>query len=172
METQRLAREQFRELFPGHGRAFHLELRDAYGVADEDGPFRKWLQRQPDDFEWHTSWLNFARDVIGRGTTIQRARVVTEPLTDYIRWEMSIDPQNLEAGEDIRYLPRQAAEDIQFPNEDYWLFDDDALVLSLFMHDGTSAGFALVSDPVLLKQCRVVRDQVWSRAVPYARYAA
>jgi len=172
MVTRRLAREQFRALFTGRRRAFLLELEDAYGVAEENEPFRKWLKGEPDDFQWHRSWLDFARDMIGRGVVIQRARVVTEPLSDYIRWEMSIDPQNLDAGEDIRYLPRHAAGSIQFPEDDYWLFDDDTVILSLFTPDGRSGGFALVDDPHLFKQCLLVRDQVWSRAVPYSNYTA
>jgi hypothetical protein len=146
-------------------------LRDSYGVPDEVDPFRKWLKGERDDLRWHRSWLDFARDVIARGTAVQRVRVVTEPVTDYIRWEMSIDPQNLEVGEDIRYLPRHDAQDIQFPEEDYWVLDDDTVVLSLFMPDGASGGFALVDDAVLFAQCLTVRDQVWSRAIPYAQYA-
>ncbi|MGH3605755.1 MAG: DUF6879 family protein, partial [Pseudonocardiaceae bacterium] len=32
--------------------AFHLELKDAYATAIEDGPFAKWLKGEPDDFAW------------------------------------------------------------------------------------------------------------------------
>lgn len=85
---------------------------------------------------------------------------------------MTIDPQNIEAGEDIRYLPPHQATDIRLPEEDYWLLDEDTFVLSLFIPDGSSGGFARVSDPGLLQQCRTVRDEVWARAIPFAQYVA
>ncbi|MGW2153910.1 DUF6879 family protein [Nonomuraea sp. NPDC001699] len=172
METQRLTRDDFRALWLRRRRAFHLEMRDSYGVEDEEGPFRRWLLGETDDYQWHQSWLSFARMSTRRGTIIQRARIVTEPLSDYIKWAMTIDPQNIEAGEDIRYLPRHQAADLHLPEEDYWLLDEDTLVLSLFMPDGSSGGFGLVSDPGLLEECRTARDQVWARAIPYALYVA
>jgi hypothetical protein len=59
-----------------------------------------------------------------------------------------------EAGEDIRYLTRRLTEDIgELPNEDFWLFDDDTLVLSLFSADGRTCGFAWEPAPELLRQC-------------------
>jgi hypothetical protein len=85
---------------------------------------------------------------------------------------MALDPQNIAAGENIRYLPRRHAEDIRLPDEDCWLFDNELLVLSLFKPDGGSGGFAREEDPELVKPYRVACDQVWSRAVPYPEYIA
>nr|WP_147267898.1 DUF6879 family protein [Spongiactinospora rosea] len=141
-------------------------------MADEIGPFQSWLKGEPDDHRWHDSWLRFVRAAVGRGTSIQRARVVTEPWSDYVRWAMTIDPLNLEAGEEIGYLPRQTVADISLPDEDYWLIDDDTLVLSLFEPDGSSGGLVLVRDEALINQCVQVRDLTWPRAVPYVQYVA
>jgi hypothetical protein len=103
--------------------------------------------------------------------TVQRVRVVTVPHGNYTRFGLAVAPHSIAAGEDIRYLPRHLATDIHFPPEDYWLFDEDTLVLSVFSPDGRTGGFARQSDPELIAHCRAVRDQVWSRAVPFARYA-
>ena len=73
---------------------------------------------------------------------------------------------------DIRYLPRHLAEGIKLPDEDYWLLDDDTLILSVFSPDGRTGGFAREPDPELLRQCLIARDQLWDRAIPYAQYAA
>ncbi|OLB79964.1 MAG: hypothetical protein AUI14_08635 [Actinobacteria bacterium 13_2_20CM_2_71_6] len=102
--------------------------------------------------------------------TVQRVRVVTVPHGDYTRWGFTVAPHNIEAGEDIRYLPRHLAGDIDFPSEDYWLFDDDILVLSVFSEDGRTGGFAREADPELTALCRTVRDRVWARAIPFAEY--
>ena len=169
---ERITFQEFQDMFAISKRAFHLELRDEYRVEDEEIPFERWLRGEPDNFAWRTEWLSFMTDVTTKGVSVQRARVVTEPHTDYVRWELALDPQNIESGEDVRYLPRQCAEDIAFPREDCWLFDGDRLVLSLFKPDGGSGGFARERDPDLIEQYRTVCDQVWSRAMPYAEYLA
>ncbi|MGH3921221.1 MAG: DUF6879 family protein [Pseudonocardiaceae bacterium] len=164
--------QEFQDIFRTSRRAFHLELRDDYHVEHEEVPFRKWLKGELDDFGWRIEWLSFIKEITTRGVVVERARVVTEPHTDYVRWELTLDPQNIDAGEDIRYLPRRHAEGIVLPAEDCWLFDDDRLVLSLFKPEGGSGGFASEYDPDLIGQYRVVCNQVWSRAVSYAEYAA
>lgn len=161
---------EFESLFRPGVRAFHLEMRDVYRVEQEDVPFQRWLQGLPDDYSWREEWLSFVRAVTSAGTVIQRVRIVTEPHSDYVRWERELDPQNAKAGEDIRYLPRAQASDITLPAEDCWLFDDDQLVLSLFKPDGRSGGYATEDDPQLVAQYRAVRDEVWARAIPYAEY--
>ena len=167
---ERITFPEFQDMLRSSVRAFHLELRDDYRVEGEEVPFEKWLKGEFDDFEWRSGWLSFMKEVTGSGVRVERARVVTEPHTDYIRWELALDPQNIEVGEDIRYLPRHDAADIVLPDEDCWLFDDDRLVLSLFKSDGGSGGFAQMFDSGLVAQYRAVCDQVWSRAVRHAEY--
>lgn len=169
---EKITFEEFQGMLRTSKRAFHLELRDHYHVEAEEVPFGKWLKDEPDDFEWRSEWLSFIKEATARGVTVQRARVVTQPHTDYVRWELALDPQNIAVGEDIRYLPRHRADDIVFPAEDCWFFDDDRLVLSLFKPEGGSGGFALAYDPDLIRKYRVACDQVWARAVPYAEYVA
>lgn len=167
-----LSYEGFKTLALASKRAFHLEQRDAYNVAAEDEPFGRWLRGEPDDYAWHKDWLDFLRRATAAGAAVQRVRLASVPHTDYIRWGLDVSPLNIEAGEDIRYLPRHLADGIKLPEEDFWLLDDDTLILSVFSADGRAGGFAHEPDPELLGQCLAVRDQVWDRAIPYARYAA
>jgi len=167
-----LSYEGFKALALSSKRAFHLEQRDSYNVAAEDEPFGRWLRGQPDDYAWHQDWLHFLREATAAGIAVQRVRLASVPHTDYIRWGLDVSPLNIEAGEDIRYLPRQLADDITLPEEDYWLLDDDTLILSVFSADGRTGGFAREPGPELLRHCLVVRDQVWDRAIPYAQYVA
>jgi hypothetical protein len=87
-------------------------------------------------------------------------------------WELALDPQNIKAGEEIRYLPCHHANDIDWPAGDCWLFDDDRLVLSLFKPDGRSGGFASEGDPYEVARYQAVRDALWPRAMPSAEYPA
>lgn len=167
-----LSYEDFKALAVTRKRAFHLEQRDAYNVTSEDEPFRRWRHVEPDDYAWHSDWLSFVRQASAAGIQVQRVRVASVPHTEYIRWGLDVSPLNIEAGEDIRYLPRHLVEDIELPDEDYWLLDDDVLVLSVFSADGRTGGFARPSSPGLIGQCIAVRDQVWEQAIPYAQYVA
>ena len=164
--------EDFKALACTRKRAFHLEQRDTYNVAAEDEPFGRWLRGEPDDYAWHQDWLDFLRQATAAGVQVQRVRLASIPHSDYIGWGLDVSPLNIEAGEDIRYLPRHLSEDIKLPDEDFWLLDDDTLILSVFSADGRTGGFAREPAPELLSQCVAVRDQVWDRAIPYAQYVA
>lgn len=165
-----LSYEGFKQLVLTSKRAFHLEQRDTYTVASEDEPFGRWLRGEPDDYAWHADWLSFLRQATASGVEVQRVRLASLPHTDYIRWGLEVSPLNIAAGEDIRYLPRHLATDIQLPEDDYWLLGDGTLILSVFSADGRTGGFVRAQSPELLGQCLTVREQVWERAIPYAQY--
>lgn len=164
--------DEFKALVRTSSRAFHLELKDTYNVAAEDEPFGRWQRGEPDGYAWHQDWLHFLREVTAAGVQVQRVRLVSLPHTDYTRWGLDVAALNVQAGEDMRYLPRHLAGDIELPDEDFWLLDDDQLVLSVFSDDGRTGGFAREMNPRLLRQCLTVRDQAWDRAIPYAQYVA
>ncbi len=165
-----LAYDGFQELLRASKRAFHVEFRDTYNVRGEDGPFERFRRGEPDDFEWLAGWLEFIREVTAAGVVVQRARIVSVPHGDYTRWGFAVAPHSIAAGEDIRYLPRRLARGIDFPAEDYWLFDDDTLVWSVFSDGGRTGGFAREFDADPIAGCRTVRDEIWARAVPFAEY--
>jgi hypothetical protein len=167
-----LSYEEFKDLVRENKRAFHLELKDTYNVAAEDEPFGRWQRGEPDDYAWHQDWLGFLREVSAAGVQVQRVRLVSVPHTEYTRWGLDVAHLNVEAGEDMRYLPRHLAKDIDLPDDDYWLLDDDMLVLSVFSADGRTGGFARSTNLHLLRQCLAVRDHVWDLAIPFVGYIA
>lgn len=165
--------ESFDDLFRTFSRtAFHLELKDSYHVSQEAGPFGLFLAGKPDDFSWHQPWLQLVRAATQAGKSVTRVRVVTVPHSGYVRWGLTVAPLNIEAGEDIRWLPRQLTSGIDFPSDDYWLFDDNRVVFTVFEDDGRFAGGAEASDPGIIEQCRKVHEQVWALAIPHHEYAS
>lgn len=150
--------------------AFHLEVEDTYTTPEESGPFRDFLDGRPDDYAWHGPWLKLISEVTRTGTSVTRVRVVTEPHVDYTRWGLSVAPLNIAAGEDIRWLPRHHASGLSLPPDDFWLFDDNRVVFTVFEGNGRFAGGAQTVDPDIVARCCRVRDQVWSRAIPHAAY--
>jgi hypothetical protein len=49
--------------------------------------------------------MPLVQEVVARGVVMRRAGIVSEPVTDHIRYEHAITPLNLRAGEDVRWLP-------------------------------------------------------------------
>ncbi|GAA0961299.1 DUF6879 family protein [Virgisporangium aurantiacum] len=167
-----IAYGEFQAAIRASRRAWHIEMSDTYNVEAEDDPFARFLAGEHDDYSWLGEWLGFIAEVTARGTVVQRARLVTLPHSDYTSWGLACAAALTRAGEDIRYLPREQALDIPFPKEDFWLFDDERIILSVFSDDGRQGGFASADDPGLLAQCQTVRNEVWARATPYSEYLA
>jgi hypothetical protein len=163
--------EDFDRLFRTFERtAFHLEVQDLYHTPEEAGPFGRFLAGEPDDFGWHRPWLRLVADATRAGKRITRVRVVTVPHVPYTRWGLTVAPLNIEAGEDIRWLPRHLTSERDLTADDYWLFDDRRVVFTIFEPTGRFAGGAATSDPRITEYCKTVRRTVWDRAIPHDRY--
>ncbi|WP_067571485.1 DUF6879 family protein [Nocardia acidivorans] len=155
----------FREL---KREAFHLEVRDEYHVPDEDTRIRAFLAGQPAPYT-RTFWQDLMTETVNRGLSVSRVRVVTEPHSDYQRWLLSVTGFNVEAGEDIRYVPKNLAGTV--PPDDWWLMDGERVVYNLTDPTGIPAGLAVTEDPGIVAYCQGVRQRLWKLAIPYAEYA-
>jgi hypothetical protein len=83
-----------------HKSAVHLEMRDAYGVAYEAEDFAAWKKTgRWDNREYWRPWMDLVCDAVMRGVVMRRARIVSEPVTDYIRFEHAGTVNNIAAGE-------------------------------------------------------------------------
>jgi hypothetical protein len=114
-----------------------------------------------------TPWLSLMRETTARGVSVRRARIVSEPVTDYIRFEHAGTYLNIEAGEAVRWLPRRLASGIALPGNDLWLLDGERVLFNLFTGDGDWAGQELVTDPAVVELCRRAFEAVWSAATPH-----
>ncbi|WP_040775718.1 DUF6879 family protein [Nocardia pneumoniae] len=153
--------------------AFHLEVRDTYAVPNESEPLRRFLDGEPDDNSWFEPWGQLVRETTGRGVAVTRVRVVTVPHTDYQRWLLALTALNAEAGEDIRYLPRQFVSADQVPSDDFWLLDDARVFFNLVDENGRAVGAtALTTDARIVEYCRNAKQRLWPLATPYTEYVA
>jgi hypothetical protein len=166
-----LLNSRFDELFRTFERsAFHLEVADQYDLPEESEPLRRFLAGEPDDYAWQQPWLDLIRRTTAAGRRVERLRVVSVPHGDYTRWLLTISSLNIEAGEDIRWLRRDAVNGLAVATDDFWLFDHERVVFTLFGADGSFAGGAETRDRAIVERCRRVRDQLWPIAIPHARY--
>lgn len=149
--------------------AVHLELRDAY---DPETPqYREWLAGTPRPVPASPEWYDFVREHTARGVRFRRARIVSEPLSDYIRFELeATGGLNVAAGEEVRWLPRRLARGLSVPVNDYWVFDDRLVRFGFFAGDGTYLDDELTDDPEIVRSCAEAFERVWELAVPHASY--
>lgn len=161
----------FERLFRSTARtAAHLEMRDDYGGSSP--AFAAWREHRPYDRSGSdAAWHALVGSVTGRGATVCRARIISEPVSDYIRFEHEVTPAaNLAAGEQVRWLPRPKASDLALPGNDFWLFDGTAVLFNYFSGDGTAAGTELRDEPAVVALCAAAFEAVWGRAVPHEDY--
>lgn len=153
--------------------ALHLELRDVYAVGEEREVYDAFLRDRSvpaDDSEFWSGWLPLVERTVARGVTVQRARIVSEPVTDYIRFEHAITDANVRAGEQVRWLPRRRASTLALPGNDFWLIDDRIVRWNLFSGDGEALEPDHTDDPASVKLCAEAFRSVWDLATDHADY--
>lgn len=165
----------FAELLDGaEHSAVHLEMRDAYGVTSEADDFARWRATGQRDVDpgspYWALWVELVQRTVARGVVVRRARIVSEPVTDYIRYEHAGTVVNLGAGEQVRWLPRRQASAIAVPGNDFWLIDGAVVRWNHFTGDGTSGGGEVSTEPAAAALCSSAFEAVWSRAIPHDEY--
>nr|WP_030060555.1 DUF6879 family protein [Streptomyces novaecaesareae] len=145
-------------------------MRDGY--MRDDPVFAAWQEGRIElDGRDETAWRRLVREAAARGIAVRRARIVSEPLSDYTRFEYDItSDHNIAAGEDIRWLPRRNATDLALPGNDFWLFDGSTLLVNHFDGSGNWTDTEPVADAATVKLCAGAFDAVWTRAVPHDDY--
>jgi len=169
--TELLTGEEFRRLCETFDHtAFRLETRDRYVDEEEQEPLRRFLAGEPPNDTWFMDWYEIVEQLAAEGRRMERVRVVSEPHSDYTRFGIDLARRlNIPSGEDIRYLSRQRAKEIELPDEDFWLLDSCRLLVIQFAGD-VALGPELVTDPAeVVKHC-YWRDAAWHHAVPLDEY--
>lgn len=154
--------------------AVHLEMRDFYDDPDEAPRVAAWKAgHRPDRNDrasWWRPWLDMVAETVGRGVVIRRARIVSEPVSEYTRYLYDGTFTNVAAGEQIRWLPRRNASDLSLPGNDFWVFDDQLVRFGYFSGEGVYLGDEVDDRPAVAKLCSSAFEAVWERAIPHDRY--
>src|SRR5262249_19564591 len=121
---------------------------------------------EPDDGSWFADWPEWIVQQRAAGRDVGRVRVLTDPLTDYLRFELSITPVAVQAGENIRLLRPGRFAELGVPREDFWLFDDTTVALLHFGDDGV-AGAEIITEVPRVASFRERQRLTWDAADPY-----
>ncbi|MFD4001094.1 DUF6879 family protein [Streptomyces rubiginosohelvolus] len=154
-----------------HRSAVHLEMRDFYAPTER---FEAWRRGERINWADRGSWWHpydqLISDTVARGVTIRRARIVSEPVSEYIRWEHYVTHANVTAGEQVRWLPRRSATGIALPGNDFWLFDGTLLRVHHFSGDGAVVEDEITDEPAIADLCRSAFESVWQHATPHEQF--
>ncbi|MFF4820942.1 DUF6879 family protein [Kitasatospora sp. NPDC001309] len=152
--------------------ALHLEMRDGY--MRDDPLFLRWLSGQRDDpadqASWWSPWLQLIEETTTRGIDVRRARIISEPASEYIRFEHEITFRNIASGEQVRWLPRRQATDLALPGNDFWLIDGQHLLVHHFSGEGDFVDDEVTLAPQAVSLCASTFEAVWARAVPHQEF--
>ncbi len=146
-----------------------FEMRDSYDESEQG--YTEWQATgDTSAYDWGDH-LAVIRAAAARGVRVRRVRVVSEPLSEYMRWEHACTGTNVEAGEDIRWLPRTSAADLMLPGADCWLFDHRVVRWNFQRGDGTNPReYTFSSDPRVIRDITAAFEIAWDRATPHEEY--
>ncbi|MFB7934811.1 MULTISPECIES: DUF6879 family protein [Streptomyces] len=134
--------------------AFRLETRRGYASDRQSPLWPKWLAGDDVAAEPANAWRQNVRAQVSQGKRFERVRLVDKPLTQGQQFLLARAPSNIEAGEDIRHLPRGEAHALRLPD-----------------HDDTTLGVYVTEDPAEVLAACQSRDAAWHHAVPTAEFA-
>jgi hypothetical protein len=163
------------QLFATCGSAFRLETLPQYQTASDER-FHAFREGRPlpERSVATDPWLAQLAGATAAGHSWQRVHVVTQPLSEYLRYELLTGLENVAAGEDVRIADRDVFPELATLTRDFWLFDADAegatALLLRYDHAGEYLGAEISTDPDVLNRCWRQRALALSRSIPLAAY--
>jgi hypothetical protein len=165
--------EEFSALFERFAQsAFRIEALDRYDVDSEHADFASFLEGK--DLRPRTAqsdpWLALVAVGSAAGRLIERVQIVSEPLTDYTRFEFAAYRDRIAAGEKVRVVPRAllADEDQGWASEDFWIFDEELVVLLCYDEKGRFLG---VQQPKDIRKYVEAKQRALSLAIDFEDFA-
>ena len=142
--------------------AFRLECLPQYLVPQEVEMLAAFKRGEEVRLANDHAWLKLVGAHKSKGCSMQRVRVVSRPLSEYIHFEMSLYPQCIAAGEDIRVC------ETHFTG-DFWLFDDHTVIILHYDSAGRFLGTEQAEDVVPYRR---QRDLAMEHSIPLADFLA
>lgn len=149
-----------------HRDLFRLETRDFYDVPTDGGDYGRYLSGEPGpDAERKAAWHERLRSDRAQGVRRWRVHAVTEPLTDYLRFEFEWGHAPNAALEEIRVLTTGRSP-AGVALCDFWFVDDRDVLLMHYDETGKFTG-AQIELRTELPRYRAIRAAAWESAEPF-----
>jgi hypothetical protein len=148
--------------------AFRLETLPAYSIPEEADMLAAFRRGENVQLSEDHPWPPLVRTQCGAGKTMLRVRVVSQPLTVYERFELSLYPHSIAVGEQIHIAQRDVMPGSHVTT-DFWLFDNESVYLLRYDDNGKFLGVDIEHDVVAYRR---IRDLALENSVPLSEYAA
>lgn len=130
--------------------AFRLELLPSYKVDQEIEALKQFANgaKSPSP-GFNQDWLLLVGELVARKVKVQRVRLIDEPVSDYIKFEIGWGySNNVRVGEEIKVISRDSFDLLAEPapiTKDFWLFDDEICVFLEYDFTGKFLGLNRLS---------------------------
>ncbi|MFC5185384.1 DUF6879 family protein [Actinomadura harenae] len=151
------------------GRPFlKLELRDSYAFDAE--LFDAWRRQDEEAMAPVVDgWRDRVASEVAAGRRLRRVRVVSEPLSEYQRMAVDISGSAVEAGEELRWLPRRLVSALPLPGNDCFILDD-LVIFNVLGGSDERVEIQLYREPDVVEFCRDAFEAAWKLATPHSEY--
>ena len=124
--------------------AFRVEILQRYNVDEEQEAYDFFLKNKklPDWF-WE-DWCDIIKQAKTRWAKMQRVHLINFPIDSYISFELEVYKKNIEAWEEIYYIPLEKFE--TKIKSDFWIFDDNTVLEMYYDKDGSFLDFKEIKD--------------------------
>jgi hypothetical protein len=159
--------------------AERLETLPAYAVggAEEERlrAFRLGLPR-PERSVRTSPWLARIAQTTEAGKSWRRIRVLSWPLTEYQRYQLTGYQESAAAGDAIRIADRAAHPELDQLDRDFWLFDAEGprpfAALMSYDEAGVYLGAEITTAPSDVERCKAALELATRHSVPLDAYLA
>ncbi|MFD9489355.1 DUF6879 family protein [Streptomyces sp. NPDC059991] len=156
----------------GH-EAFRLETLDDYSKSGGVDAYRAFLADEPQPEDYKTAgWITTVGDAVQSGKRIYRVHILSRPLTDYLRFELSWGyRRNMAAGEEFFILDTTTQENPIPDAPDCWIFDEQVIGAMNYDDEGRYLGVEFLGEDQL-SRFLAYRDTAMAQAVPFSEWWA
>lgn len=148
--------------------AWRWECQGEYAV--DAAKLQRWRDGLAPDLEAKRPWLDYIRSITEAGKMWQRVRMLTDPLTEYLRWLLEQTQTNVDAGEDIRWVDGNRARELGMPDYDFYLFDEKRVAIMRFDDDRLLCHVEVIDSTKIVEQHQRFRDIAWPHAIRHVDY--
>ncbi len=157
--------------------AFRLETLQYYALAEDEPRRRAFREGRPlPPRPGKTESMRMVREAVAASKRVHRVHVVDLPLSEYIRYELAVYPENIAAGEEVRITRRAAHPGLKDLDTDFWLFDAEtgqpAVVWFRYGPGGQVLSRDYSDDPDEIRRAREQRDLALAHSLPLGDFMA
>lgn len=148
--------------------AFRLELLPEYDVPEEKEALAAYRAKRQVNMTFHRPWIDSLKQARLEGKIVQRVRGIPQPMTSYLHFEIQLCYMaSVEAGEQIRLHNRADRTQLSIKRQqDFWLLDDQRVILMNYRPDGSFDCSEEISQPKLVAPFSALSRALWHEATP------